>query len=215
MASGLYEYSVAPNLNGKNIVDKKYSVSYLDSTGIDCNSLSHFIIKSGNNKKIEISPFENSCSNELEDLSVKRAKEVLENIKNKGCLYDVNLIIDNINAKLQHYAAIQMPFMKEYLWHIIENKAEDFGLSAVRHIISSDGFCKDNSTWYFGFLPEKRLCALAVKKESETDNPFTNVCDCTVVYSDTKINEHFFVAGILLLDDGQYFCRLSWNIYCK
>mgnify|MGYP003313364886 CR=1 FL=1 len=69
------------------IADKKYSMSYLKSENIDCNDFSHFKINYQGDTVIELYPADYRYSDDMDDLSVVRAKNVLISLKNLECIF--------------------------------------------------------------------------------------------------------------------------------
>lgn len=189
------------------VIDKKYSVSYLKSNNIDINSLSYFTLENGTDI-IKIFPEE-----EYTDKSLENAKKTLQSLKNPPVsISDVSLIINNINSKLINYKNINLPISNGFTWYEITSPGEYFKLTSLKHLICSEGFVGsfiDNPLWYFGVSDDERLYAMAVKcRDENSANPLTNADDCAAKYYDTKTNTLYYFVGILLLDDGQYFCRL-------
>ena len=197
---GNYNYE-----NGSYILEKKYSISYLRSNKFNIKNFSHFKLYSGN-KIITIYPADDNGISFYNDKAILRAKEILERVNTADKRNLAKNLIGYVKKCLEDYKIVYLPFMKKYTWYQIDSKNENFNLSSVKHILS---FLKININpliWYFGVSINDRLFALAFKTGSDKINPFSELDDCTVLYCNEKENEFYFVIGILLLDDGQYFC---------
>jgi len=186
--------------NGKYTLQKKYSISYLAQNNVDADKISHFKLYMGDNN-ITLYPANKKDNSIYGDRAIIRAKELLldEFIKEKSI--DAS---DYINSLVTSYKMIKLPFMKDYTWYLIDNMNQTFGLSAIEHIMwELKGKTK---VWYFGISQNERIFAVAVKSDSDNVNLFPDEDDCTVIYCNNKKSEFYFVIGLLLLDDGQYFC---------
>lgn len=189
-------------------IDKKYSLSYLENNGIDINAFSHFLIEAQNNS----SYFAFKYDNEMEDVSILRAKELLGSLKKEPSPEKVYEVINNIEKRTSLYKQENILVLPEFSWYKIDNRDEFFGLSSVKHLIQSEGNISSliNGTgWYLGVCSEKRLYAVGSMCENGFPNPFTNAEDCSVKFNISSQNKDFYVVGIMFLDDGQYFCRLT------
>ncbi len=192
------------------VIDKKYSISYLKSNNIDINSISYFTVEN-NTDVIKFFPKGEFAG--FKDKSLENAKQTLESLKSQPVsISDVSLIINNINSKLCNYKNIYLPISNDFSWYEITSPGEYFKLTSLKHLICSEGFVGsfiDNPLWYFGVSNDERLYAMAVKcADEKSANPLTNADDCAAKYYDIKTNTLYYFVGILLLDDGQYFCKL-------
>lgn len=198
-------------LNNNYKIDKKYSISYLQTNNIDVNTFSHFTLQI-NGKNIDVFPVEINSSHAYNDESIVNARQTLESLKNTDInISDINFIIKKIRAKTDKYKIINLPVANDFIWHEINNPGEYFELTSLKHLICSEGYIGsfiDNPLWYFGVSKDERLYAMAVKCIDNDNNPLTNADDCAVKFTDIKTNVNYYAVGILLLDDGQYFCKL-------
>ena len=187
---------------------KKYSLSYLENNGIDVNTFSHFFIETqdyGSHSALKE-------DNEMDDLSILRAKELLNSMKKEQAPEIACEVIDNIEKRTSLYKKENIMALPEFSWYKIDNRDEFFGLSSVKHLIQSEGNISsliNGEGWYLGVCAEKRLYAVGSYRETGFPNPFTNAEDCAVRFNIPSQNKDFFVVGIMILDDGQYFCRLT------
>jgi len=195
-------------------LSKKYTMPYLQSSGIDLDMFSHFSIVSDGIPVFCAYPEDFPKEDGLSiDSSIIRAREALNCIRDTSDFFDEAIkSIKYINIKVKKYKSCTLPFFNDFTWYIIDNNDECFNLSSLEHLKNSDIYCKylnDIESVYFGVGRNDRIYSLALKCKSQIPNPFSNAEDCTVKFYDNKDDTAYYAVGILLLDDGQYFCRLS------
>ena len=192
--------------NGVYSLEGKYTLSDFVSSGIDAEALSHFSLSSDGNIILKGYPAEKDI-NPSDDVSIKRARQTLDSLKTGiDFTHEAARCINYISNKIKIYKPIKLPFLNDFDWYVIDRTNEYFNLSIIRHLLNSENYSSDNSLWYFGKSKDKRIYAAAVKYNLANSNPFSNANDCTVKYSDNKTGDTYYIVGILLLDDGQYFC---------
>ena len=200
---GIFNYE-----NGRHFVEKKYSISYLQNNGIDTNNFSHFVINISDNQTM----VSHSCKTDKIDDSLIRAQKTLNSLKKSYEPDIAKKIIENISARTSIYNEIKLPILYDFKWFAVDNKYEFFGLSGIEHLMQSEGCTQgnfNNNLWFFGAASDERIYAVAVKCNESALNPLTNASDCVVKYTVPDSDYVYYVVGILVLDDGQYFCRLS------
>jgi len=200
---GVFEYD-----NDICSLNKKYSLSYLDNNGIDINELSHFLINARDNSSYYAFKHEDV----MEDSSILRAKELLDSMKKEESPEKAYEVINNIVKRTSFYKKEIISVLPDFSWYKIDNRDEFFGLSSVKHLMQSEGNISSlisGKAWYLGICSEKRLYAVGSICERGFPNPFTNAEDCAVKFNIPSKNEDLYVVGIMILDDGQYFCRLT------
>lgn len=200
---GIFEYD-----NKMCLLNKKYSLSYLENNGIDVNTFSHFLIKTQDNS----SYYAFKQEDEMEDLSISRAKELLDSMKKEQSPERAYEVVNNIERRTSFYKKENLSVLPDFIWYKIDNRDEFFGLSSVKHLMQSEGNISsliNGKEWYLGTCSEKRLYAVGSICKSGFPNPFTNADDCAVKFNIPSKNEDLYVVGIMILDDGQYFCRLT------
>lgn len=200
-----FEIGIFDCKNGQCFIEKKYSVAYLCSNNIDTEKFSHFVINTSDGKIINAYP----CLENEADESLERAKNTLNSLKQSNDPETAKKIVENIFKRTSIYKKTQLPFLSEFKWYVINNQFEFFDLSAIKHLICCEENAINKEPWYFGVGSDERIYSVAVKCKNNMSNPLVNASDCAVKFSVPNTNEAFFVVGILLLDDGQYFCRLS------
>ena len=192
--------------NDKYVLKKEYSISYLESNNIDIKKFSHFKLCI-DDKILTSYPVCNNDTNIYSDKSIIRAKELLSSVNKKEHNYNtVTYLVNDIKECVKSYTTVQMPFMKKYTWYVISDNNINFNLSSIKYLLSEINEKIKKKSWYLGVSPIDRVFALAIKTSSDKINPFANEDDCTVVYCNEEHNEFYFVVGLILLDDGQYFC---------
>lgn len=197
----VFEVALFKKENDVLFVDAKYSQSYLKSQNINMDKLAGFSVLLQNGELISASV--NSPDNEYtEDKSVIRAKEILEEIKSYT---EPKSFIGNINAKIDGYKRVKIPVLTEFSWHLIDRDDEFFGLSSVYFFVNNINIKK--IPWFFGTCRDNRLYAVLIKAQG--DICLGNINDCIIKYSDTDTQSIYCAVGVMLLDDGQYFCRLA------
>ncbi len=189
--------------NGIFKINKKYSLSYLESMDIDIFLLSRFSVELSENEVMDAYPLKT-------DKSISGAREILKSIRgNTDCRKEAAETINKISENVLNYRQNNLPFLSEYTWYLIDDKAECFSASSIYHVLKSEGFNGSIPPWYFGVSNKDRLYAMAVKCDNKSPNPMSNANDCTMLFADDKNNCIYYVVGIMFLDDGQYFCRLN------
>lgn len=203
-----FEIGTFENENGVYMISKKYTGSYLASEGIKLCNLLYFLIIFDENTRIKAYP-DNGQSWYI-DSSITRAKEVLESVKeNKNYEKEALDAIERINAGVKFYKKCVLPFFHDFDWYNICNMTENFGISSIEHVLRSVGVTSEYISWYMGISHQERMYAVALKTINSKSNPLSNANDCTMVYNDSENKCIYYVVGIMLLDDGQYFCRLN------
>ena len=206
-ADGMAEFNFGSFSENQNVlsVDKFYTLSYLAENFIFPKNLSHFIIEADGLCKYTFYP--PNINTEIEDASLTLAKNTLESLKsqNSGC-ENIPGLLASIRNSLNQYKQVSLPLMSDFSWYQVNDSRECFNLSSVNHLKESDGF-NVNLPWFFGKSADERVYAMAVEGEKGGVNPLSNADDCTVSYVSSSSDRAYFVVGILLLDDGQYFCR--------
>ena len=202
--AGLFEYN-----NNAHFIDKKYSLSYLENNNIDIRKLESFLIENGNN---EVFSAVVNKANITEDKSISRAKELLDSIKKDKNPQMAAEVISDIKKRTSLYTKENINVLNGFTWYKINKPGEFFMLSSIKHLIHSEGFVHhliNGVCWYFGVCGEERIYAVGCKLEGNCSNPFTNADDCVSRFLLPDTNEVFYVVGIMILDDGQYFCSLT------
>lgn len=190
------------------ILDKQYSILYIKSMGVSPENFSHFKIIAPEGEIINLFP-DNNVDNIYSDRAIISAKETLASLKSNGAFCDVEDIINKLNVNLKKYPCSELPLLGSFTWYIINDCTETFGLSSVKHLINSPNFYCYSDLWYFGVSDRKRIYAVATRGRNNSCNPLSNADDCTVIYRGENADVCYYVVGIILLDDGQYFCRLE------
>ena len=204
----VFEIGAFANEDDGYRLSKKYSRSYLASGGIELCDLLYFIIVFDENTKIKAYP-DNGQSWRI-DSSIIRAKEVLASVKdNKNYEKEASDAIEYINNGIKLYEKCTLPFLAEFDWYNICDMTENFGISSIEHVLRSTGVTSEYSSWYLGVSQQGRVYAVALKGQNNKANPLSNANDCTLMYTDSENKCVYYVVGIMLLDDGQYFCRLN------
>ena len=194
--------------DGIYTVDKKYSLSYLENNNININLFSHFTIK--NEEGISFTA--KKTESEENDASLKRARDILGSLKEEPDPQKANDAVCYILQRTSLYEKVNIPVLPEFTWYKIDNPKEYFSLSSIEHLICSEGYINclvQGIAWYFGVCNETRIYAVGCKREKGLYNPFTNASDCAIEFNISDSGEVFYVVGIMILDDGQYFCRLT------
>lgn len=193
--------------NNTHFIDKKYSLSYLENNNIDIHSLTSFVIENSENSVFTAV----INKTDKEDKSISRAKEVLGSIKKEINPQKAAEAISNIKKRTSLYKQENIPILNGFTWFKIEKKGEFFNLSSIEHLIHSDGIVHhiiNGTCWYLGVCSEERIYAVGCRLKENFSNPFTNADDCVSKFNLPETNEVFYVVGIMILDDGQYFCSL-------
>lgn len=197
----VFEVALFKKENDILFVDAKYSMSYLKTQNINLNKLAGFSVLLQNGELISASV--NYYDNEYtDDKSVIRARELLEEIKSYT---EPNSFIGNINAKIDSYKRVKIPVLTDFSWYLIDRDDEFFGLSAVSFFVNNINIRK--IPWFFGRCKDNRLYAVLIKAQG--DICLGSINDCIIKYSDTDTQSIYCAVGVMLLDDGQYFCRLA------
>lgn len=186
--------------------NKTYSLKYLDSNNLLLDTDYFFEIDYSESNVI-------SCDTlSKEDKSLKRAKEVLDSLKDgKEYKDEVFIIVKNIKETLKLYQKIVLPFKSDFDFYEISDIKENFSLTSVEHIIYTQSFVRlfvKNNMWYFGVGKKHGQYCVCIKSNSRI-NPMENTKDCAVMTKGLANNEFYFLTGILLSDDGQYFCKID------
>ncbi len=189
-------------------VDKKYSLSYLENNNINVKAFSYFIIKN------EDGVFFTAIKPESDenDASLKRARDVLGSLKEESDPQKANDVVCYIRKRTSLYRKQDIPVLPEFTWYKIDNPNEYFTLSSIEHLLCSEGYISclvQGTAWYFGVCNENRIYAVGCKRKKGLYNPFTNASDCAVEFNIPDSDDVFYLVGVMILDDGQYFCRLT------
>ena len=190
--------------NNMHFIDKKYSLSYLENNNIDIHTLTSFVIENSENNVY-------TAVIDKTDKSVTRAKELLESMKKEANPQKASEAISNIKKWTSLYKQESIPALSGFSWFKIDKTGEFFNLSSIEHLIHSEDFVHhliNGTCWYLGVCSEERIYAVGCKLKENFANPFTNANDCVSKFTLPDTNENFYVVGIMVLDDGQYFCSL-------
>lgn len=190
------------------LIDKKYSLSYLENNNIDIHHLESFIIENSENEAFTAT----IEKTQKEDTSITRAKELLGSIKKEKNPQMAADAVSNIKKRTSLYTQENIPVLNGFTWFKINKNGEFFNLSSIEHLLHSEGFVHhliNGTCWYLGVCNEDRIYAVGCILNENFSNPFTNASDCVSSFALTNTNERFYAVGIMVLDDGQYFCSLT------
>lgn len=204
----MFQIGTFVNEEGVYKLSKKYTQSYLQSEGLRLCDLLYFIVLFDENNKIKTYP--DSGQSWRIDSSIIRATEVLSSVKDgKNYEKEANGAIESINKEIELYEKCNLPFLSEFDWYKICDMSKNFGITSIEHLLRSRGVTSEYSSWYLGVSHQERMYAVAIKTQSGYSNPLSNANDCALMYKDSENRCIYYIVGIMLLDDGQYFCRLS------
>lgn len=134
---------------------------------------------------------------------VEKAQKLLCKIKRSD--FDISLYkkaTDSVLAfEMKKTKSAEMP-MEDYRWYDIDENFYIPEISAIGHITQSIEFLEDlgeDKRFLMG-IKDKSHIAIGIKHTGE--NPFSNAPDCAVKKGG------FWVVGILLKEDGQYFEKI-------
>ncbi len=200
-----FEVGLFKKENELYIIDAKYSIAYLITQDIDIRNLSGFSVHFENGELISASVCCNNADADdfMNDSSVIRARDLLEEYKSHS---KANEFILEINKQIESFHNVKIPVLTDFSWYIIDKDNEYFGLSSVHFAVSSLSKSKD-TPWFFGKCNDNRLYAVLIRADENVR--LNNMSDCIVKYRDSATNSLYCAIGIMLLDDGQYFCRLA------
>ncbi len=188
---------------GLLLLDRTYPMSFLISNGIQKDEITHFSIETSGGDVITSYPL-NSVGNTLDE-----AQKLLDKMKDAPSKDKAREISNEIKQKICTLKKDALPFLPEFEWYRVEDRKEGFSSSAIRHIVFSPQFmqCFEFSgCWFIGYSEKNNVFALSIKGNSYLPNPMENALDCCVSFDAEK--EKYYVVGIGLYDDGQYFVRL-------
>ena len=203
----IFEIGTFAYENDEYKLSKKYTHSYLESQGLRLCDLLYFIIIFDDTNRIKVYP--DSGQSRCIDISVNRAKEVLASVKdNKNYEKEAADAMDCISKGIESHERCYLPFLDEFDWYNISDMSENFGISSIEHILRSAGVTSEYTSWFLGVSQQERMYAVALKSRNNISNPLSNANDCALKYTDSENKCVYYVVGIMLLDDGQYFCRV-------
>ncbi len=195
-----FEIGLFKKENDVFLIDSRYSLSYLDSQSIKIESLSGFSVVTDSRDTLSCSI--NNNSEFINDSSVIRAKELLDEIRKYS---PADNFIDSINRRIDTFRNVNIPVLSDFNWYLIDEKDEFFGLSSVSFFIKNLSF--NTKPWFFGRCRDNRLYAVLIKADKNAH--IKGMGDFVTKYRDSSTKSIYCAAGIMLLDDGQYFCRLT------
>lgn len=195
-------------------LSKSYPLSYLRFQEIDYENIKGFEIDK--DEKLILSTFEQNVktsiasTDESEDPALVRAKEILGGLGSADYSCEANEYISSVNKRINSYCEKNITEIPGFKWYIIDDIKETFNLTSVEHLIFCENFVRlfaKNGEWYFGVGEKPGVYALCIKSCSKTVIPFQNASDCTKFI---PVDEFcgYWIVGIGLFSDGQYFCRL-------
>ncbi len=188
---------------GLLLLDRTYPISFLNSNGIQKDEITHFSIETSIGDNILSYPLD-SAGNTLDE-----AQKLLDKMKDTPSKNKAREISNETKEKICTLKKETLPFLPDFEWYRVENTREAFSLSAIRHIVSSPSFMRsfENSRcWFIGYSEKNNVFAVCIKSKSFLPNPMENALDCCVSFDAHE--ETYYVVGIGLYDDGQYFVRL-------
>lgn len=188
---------------GLLLLDRTYPISFLISNGIQKDAITHFSIETSGGDIISSYPLD-SFGNTLDE-----AQKLLDKMKDAPAKDKAQQVSDEIKQKIRTLKKEALPFLPDFEWHRVDDINDAFSLSAIRHIVFSPPFIQsfENSLyWLFGYNEKENIFAVCIKSKSFLPNPMENALDCCVSFDTEK--EKYYVVGIGLYDDGQYFVRL-------
>ena len=188
---------------GLLLLDRTYPISFLNSNGIQKDELTHFSIETSGGDIILSYPV-NSVGNTLDE-----AQKLLDKMKDAPSKDKAREITNGIKEKICTLKKETLPFLPDFEWYRVENTRETFSLSAIRHIVFSPPFMQNfeiSGCWFIGYNEKNNIFALSIKSKASLTNPMENALDCCVSFDGE--GEKYYVVGIGLYDDGQYFVRL-------
>jgi len=188
---------------GLLLLERTYPVSFLNSHGIEKEALTHFSIETSDGGVISSYPLGDFGS------TLDKAQKLLDDMKVPVLEENAGDFVRETIEKIKRHTKENLPFLPEFEWYRVENEKETFSVSSIGHIISSYQFlqCFERfGFWYIGYKNDDSIFAVCINGGSYLPNPMENAIDCCVSFeTDT---EKYFVVGIGLFDDGQYFVRL-------
>ncbi len=188
---------------GLLLLERTYPISFLRSNGIETEKITHFSIEASDGEIIASYPL-GTLGNTLDD-----AQKLLDKMKAPSVGEDSKIIAQEIRQKIKKLKKETLPFMPDFVWHRVDDIHETFSLSAIRHIVSDSSFVhcfKESGFWLVGYMQGEDIFAVCIKGEDSLQNPMENALDCCVGFE--AEGKTYYVVGIGLFDDGQYFVRV-------
>ena len=204
--------------NGELCLEKSYSMSYFASNRIYIDDICGFDTEPEETEEfLQADGFEGECiynrKNDYEDDSAyNRASGVLNSIKpNRDYSAEAKFARDSISCELKKHKQISFEFSKNYIWYEIDEIYQSFNLTSVEHIIFSEFFVRayaKSGKWFFGVSSDEGMYAVCAFCPRGMPNPMENALDCFVSFEDKSLNGEYFVVGVGVFDDGQFFYRI-------
>lgn len=197
----------------ESVIHKNYTCSYLELYNIKPGKIDFEVEDESGDVVLKSYVDEKSyvCNNMDDDISLVRARELLESLIDEESDYDkAERAARYASAISADYPEVALGCFTEYNWHCIKTVKEFFNLTSVKYLICERDFLCEyikNGEWFFGRV-DSRMFAVCVSSDCE-QSPFSNALDCSVCAFSNKDGKYYHAVGIALLNDGQYFYRLK------
>ena len=136
----------------------------------------------------------------------KHAIEVLNSIKDKMKTNNPDiqkLWLEKLNETVKNLKVSDISPLSDYTWYEIESMKPPIPISSYRHLLFVTEVMTEFEKYGHYLLGIKNDGHTALAVKSERFNPFINANDCAIKLDD------YFVVGIYLAPDGQYFEKIE------
>ncbi|MBE7050800.1 MAG: hypothetical protein E7394_08600 [Ruminococcaceae bacterium] len=178
---------------------KSYPVSFLETNGVN---LSKEFLISVKNEEPKV----------LSDPAIERAQNILDNHPSGKEEKELSSIHRKVlKETLSGFEKADLPFLKEFTFHKIDNIKHPFNLSSIDHIVLTKEFVSafvKRGVWYMGEKEDCQIFPLVIARFKDEPDPMMIVSDSYGTYEDKESGLIYHITGIGVLEDGQYFCKI-------